>query len=230
MKNALKVLVRCAGSVRQNGLRGTIENAAALVADLRFDHVHGTETAQSVPLDKLNVHGRNKHLGVEYTPTRVRAFHKLLEHLNLPDGRVFVDFGCGKGRVLCAAAAYPFRRIVGIEFAPELTAICRRNLAACRRRFTPQAEITLVEGDAAEYRFAGDEDVIFLFNPFRPAVMAAVLRNLHASLRARRRTILLIVSNPDALAPLLAGDAVLAKIDEYAYGSSRFFIYSNAPS
>jgi len=227
MRNTLKVLARCAGSVRHNGLRGTLENAAALVDDLRFDRVHGTETARSVPLDQLEVRGRNKHLGVEYTPTRVRAFRKLMERLRLPDGRVFVDFGCGKGRVLCAAAAYPFRRIVGIEFAPELAALCRSNVAACRRRFAPRAEIAIVEGDAAEYRFAGDEDVIFLFNPFQPAVMAAVLGNLRSSLRRHGRTVLLIVSNPAGLAPVLEADALLTKIDEYAYGSSRFFVYSN---
>lgn len=230
MKFALKALARYANSVRANGLRGTFENAAALIDDLRFDRIHGTETAQGVPLDALAVRGCNKHLGVEYTPTRVRAFHKLMAHLKPPVGGVFVDFGCGKGRVLCAAAAYPFRRIVGVEFAPELAAICRTNVAAYRRSVKSGAEIVVIEGDAAEYRFAGDEDMIFLFNPFLPAVMAAVLGNLHRSLRAHHRVVLLIVSNPDALAPVLAEDALLRKIDEYAYGSSRFFIYSNAPT
>lgn len=228
MKSAWKALVRYGGSVRSNGLRGTLENAAALVDDLRFDHVHGTRTAGSTPLGALEAVGANKHLGVEYTPTRVRAFRKLIAHLGLPEGRVFVDFGCGKGRVLCAAAAYPFRRIVGVEFAPELAAICRANLAACRRRFAPKADIVVIEGDAAEYRFAGDENVIFLFNPFHPTVMVAVLANLHRSLRTHHRVVLLIISNPDTLAPVLARDAVLRKTDEYAYGSSRFFIYSNA--
>lgn len=204
-----------------------MENAAALFDDVRFDHVHGTETSRIVSLHGLNVASENKHLGVEYTPTRVRAFKKLMERLNLPDGRVFVDFGCGKGRVLCAAAAYPFRRIVGVEFAPELSDICRSNIAAYRKRFGTRAEIWVIEGDAAEYRFAGDEDVIFLFNPFRPAVMAALLANIHESIRMRSRTILLIVSNPDDLAPVLEADRFLSKVDEYAYGSSRFFIYSN---
>lgn len=230
LSKAWRVLARYADSVRQNGLRGTVENAAALFDDVRFDRMHGTETARIVSLHGLNVRSRNKHLGVAYTPTRVRAFRKLMGRLNLPDGRVFVDFGCGKGRVLCAAAGYPFRRIVGVEFAPELCAVCRSNIAAYRKRARSRAEITVVEGDAAEYRFVGDEDVIFLFNPFRPAVMAAVLGNLHASIRARRRTILLIVSNPDDLAPVLEADRILSKVDEYAYGSSRFYIYSNTGS
>lgn len=220
-------LARYANSVRQNGLRGTVENAAALFDDVRFDRVHGTETSRIVALHGLNVHSENKHLGVEYTPTRVRAFRKLMERLNLPDGRVFVDFGCGKGRVLCAAASYPFRRIIGVEFAPELSAVCRSNVATYRKRFGSHADIWVIESDAAKYRFAGDEDVIFLFNPFRPAVMAAVLANIHESIRARSRTILLIVSNPEDLTPVLEADRFLTKVDEYAYGSSRFSIYSN---
>lgn len=230
MRFALEALARCAGSVRTNGLRGTLENAAALVDDLRFDRIHGTETARGVSLDGLAVRSRNKHLGIEYTPTRVRAFHKLMGHLKPPLGGVFVDFGCGKGRVLCAAAAYPFRRIVGIEFAPELAAVCRTNVAVYSRSARSPADIAVIEGDAAEYRFTGDEEVIFLFNPFRPAVMAAVLGNLHRSLHARHRVVQLIVSNPAGLAPVLAKDALLRKTDEYSYGSSRFFIYSNAPS
>ncbi|WP_158284181.1 class I SAM-dependent methyltransferase [Azospirillum sp. TSO22-1] len=230
MKFALKALAHYAESVRANGLRGTLENAAALMDDLRFDRIHGTETAQDVSLDALAVRGRNKHLGIGYTPTRVRAFHKLMAHLKPPLGGVFVDFGCGKGRILCAAAAYPFRRIVGIEFAPELAAICRTNVTVYSRSANPSADIVIIEGDAAEYRFTGDEEVIFLFNPFRPAVMAVVLGNLHRSLRVRHRVVQLIVSNPAGLAPVLAKDALLRKTDEYAYGSSRFFIYSNAPS
>ena len=34
---------------------------------------------------------------------------------------VFVDFGCGKGRVVYQAAHYPLRRVIGVEIAPELS-------------------------------------------------------------------------------------------------------------
>ena len=43
---------------------------------------------------------------------------------------MFIDIGAGKGRILCLAAAYPFRRIVGVELVPSLVADCRANVAS----------------------------------------------------------------------------------------------------
>src|SRR6516225_8353137 len=41
----------------------------------------------------------------------------------------FVDIGCGKGRALMVASAFPFRRLVGVEISPELCEIARANTA-----------------------------------------------------------------------------------------------------
>ena len=41
----------------------------------------------------------------------------------------FVDYGSGKGRVLMLAAAYPFRRILGVEFSESLDRVARDNIA-----------------------------------------------------------------------------------------------------
>jgi len=227
LSDAWRVLARYTTSVRHNGLHGTLENFAALLDDIWFDWLYGIETARIVNLRDLNVRSDNKHLGVNYVPTRVRAFRKLMAWLNLPVGRVFVDFGCGKGRVLCAAADYPFRRIVGVEFATELCNVCRSNVHTYQKRIRSRTPVSVVEADAVDYRFTDDEDVLFFFNPFHPAVMQRVLQNIHASLASRQRTILLIVSNPANLEPMLDADAVLSKVTEYTYGSSRFIIYSN---
>lgn len=221
------MLARYTGSVRQNGVRGTLENIAALVDDMRFDWLHGTETGGTIGLDALSIPSINKHLGVEYAPSRVRAFRKLMDWLQLPRGRVFMDFGCGKGRVLCAAADYPFRRIVGVEFAAELSHVCRRNIATCRQGFRPGLEVSVIEGDATRYSFRGDEDVLFFFNPFRPPVMERVVRNIHASLAAHPRTVMLIVSNADELEPVLGTDLILRKVGQFAYGSTHFALYAN---
>ncbi len=231
------VLGRWAGSVRRNGWRGTMQNVAALAEDFWFDRWHGTETARTVALRGLNVRGRHKHLGIDYAPTRVRAFRRLMTWLAAPagplaPGGVLVDFGCGKGRVLCVAAAYPFRRAVGVEFAPELCAVCRENLQIMRhrkRRGKPAPALSVVEADAADYSFAGDETVLFFFNPFRPAVMARVLANLHASVAAHPRRVLIILSNPGGLADALATDPAVERIAAYAYGSTLFHIHATGP-
>jgi hypothetical protein len=44
---------------------------------------------------------------------------------------VFVEFGCGKGRVvLDAARRYRFRRVIGVELSPDLSAVARRVVAS----------------------------------------------------------------------------------------------------
>ncbi|WP_207482700.1 class I SAM-dependent methyltransferase [Arenibaculum pallidiluteum] len=218
---------RLARSVIRLGVRGTFENAAALVEDALFDSMFGIETSAPVGLAGLRISSPNKLLGVSYVPTRARAFRKLMDRLDLPQGRVFVDFGCGKGRTLVMAAGYRFRRVVGVEFAPELCAICRRNIAAFQARGHAEAAFEIVEGDAASYRVRADEDVFFFFNPFRGPVMESVLRNIALSLEERPRRVWLIVNNPADLEATFRSRGWLTRIGEYAYGSSIFRIYSN---
>src|SRR5436190_2276182 len=48
---------------------------------------------------------------------------------------VFLDLGSGTGRVLLEAALhYPFRRIIGVEVVPKLTAIARETIDRNRHR------------------------------------------------------------------------------------------------
>lgn len=48
---------------------------------------------------------------------------------------VFLDYGSGKGRALIMAAQYPFRRILGVEFSPQLSLIASQNIEWPRRQF-----------------------------------------------------------------------------------------------
>ncbi len=41
----------------------------------------------------------------------------------------FIDLGSGKGRVLLMASEYPFQKIIGVEFMPELHRAAQKNIA-----------------------------------------------------------------------------------------------------
>ncbi|HYG90971.1 MAG TPA: methyltransferase domain-containing protein [Azospirillum sp.] len=220
-------LSRCFTSVRNNGIKKTMENIAVVLEDLWFDKSFGLETSRWVELDALNIQSENKDFGVLYEPTRVRAFRKMMDRIVLPKGRVFVDFGCGKGRILCAAAAYSFRRIVGVEFAPELCDICRRNIMSFKAKTRSDINIMVVEADAAEYKIKRDENVFFFSNPFQKSVMEAVMANIYSSMNVNPRNALLIIGNPEGLAPVVDAFPAFKKIMTYTYGSSSFYIYSN---
>src|SRR6202035_991074 len=71
----------------------------------------------------------------EYTPSSYLDVPPLMEML--PDAArrgTFVDLGSGMGRVLCLAATYPFRAVVGVEQCASLNEVARMNVQRMRGR------------------------------------------------------------------------------------------------
>jgi SAM-dependent methyltransferase len=113
-----------------------------------------------------------------------------------PEELVFVDLGSGKGRPVLVASEFPFRRVIGVEFAKQLHDIATRN----GRRYVSSTQrcrdVLFVHGDAIDYRFDEVPTVVFMFNPFRPAVLAPVLRNLQKSIESSPRDVILLYASP----------------------------------
>jgi predicted RNA methylase len=55
--------------------------------------------------------------------------------------------GAGKGRTVLMASRHPFARVIGVEVSKALTAVARRNVAACRLR-RRCGRIELITADA----------------------------------------------------------------------------------
>jgi hypothetical protein len=130
------------------------------------------------------------------------AYHssfKMFNRVGLEPEDVVVDLGAGKGRVVCIAATYRVKRVVGVEIEPPLAAAGKRNAATMRGRRAP---IEFRCMSATDYRF-DDATVITLFNPFGSETMHAVLKSLEASLARRPRSLRIIYCNP-ILSPQLA--------------------------
>ena len=97
----------------------------------------------------------------------------------------FIDVGCGKGKTLLLASNLGFKRLVGVEFAPELVKTARENL---RIKNIRNGSILYV--DAAEYEFPDCDCIVYLFNSFAREVMAKVIANL-AKLKDRKLYVIL---------------------------------------
>jgi len=165
----------------------------AQVERLRF----GTDTAAVVQLADLDIRSQNRRHGQQYQPTRHRQFQKALRALGIKDHRewTFIDLGSGKGKVLLAAAAFPFAKIVGVEFSAELNAIARENIAKYLDRLRCQ-QIELIYADAAEWPFPNGKMIVYLYNPFDSEVLARVLDNLETSLRVHQQEAYVIYVTP----------------------------------
>jgi hypothetical protein len=97
-----------------------LDRALSVLQERLFDLRYGTDTVSFAELDGLTIRGQNAAEGTPYQPTRLRFVRQVLSALRPPQEGAFVDFGCGKGRVLLLAADYGYRRVTGVEFAKEL--------------------------------------------------------------------------------------------------------------
>jgi len=105
------------------------------------------------------------------------------------------DLGCGKGRVLVAAAHYGFTRLVGVEFARELCLQAKYNLRNLRKRM-PGLRSTIHCMNVLRYPIDAREKVFFLFNPFNAEILKQFISRLNASVSRHPRTIWFIYASP----------------------------------
>lgn len=178
-----------------------------------FDQEFGTDTDGIVPLWKLRIESPYREQGVRYQASSPDFIRTAIENLPIqPEEFVYVDIGSGKGRTLLVASEYPFRRIIGVEFSPELNAVAVENIrkfGSPRRRCD---DVSSVCADAANWEFPAENTMFFLYNPFGEDVLRRVLANLKASLIRNDREIYIIYNHP-IFAHLLNGSDFLQRID-----------------
>lgn len=163
--------------------------------DAEFDGSQRVRTGGTGYLYDLSIVGKNARHGHTYMACDPQRVLDAVVNLDRDLLRyAFVDLGSGKGRVLILAARFPFRSIIGVEFAVEFHLIAQDNLhiltADMRQR------ITLVNGDAALYQFPPEPLVVFLFNPFDRHLTKKVARNLFESNERNPREIIVVYVNP----------------------------------
>jgi Methyltransferase domain len=171
--------------------------------DWWFDATRSVRTSEYAELKNLTLVGepRDRHM---YLPVRVKNARTALD--SLPIGNLnaytFIDLGSGRGRMLFIAAEYPFRRILGVEFATELHRCALENIERYRSAKQRCHQVESVNIDAVDYQFPDENLVVYLFNPFGPTVFEKVLNNLKRSLDAHPRHMVIVLIYPE-LAPVL---------------------------
>ena len=98
------------------------------IFDIYFDAKYNIDTVSRVSLNELDVEEDQKKHAVLYLGSRVLPLRSLFKELKISMVKVFVDIGCGKGRVLIIAATFGFKNVKGIEFSPKLRAFAKKNI------------------------------------------------------------------------------------------------------
>jgi hypothetical protein len=186
-----------------------------------FDKRHGTDTTDEVKLDHLRVNSANVKFGTTYTATPVEVFERFFQSAPIHhEDFTFVDFGSGKGLAVLLAATYPFRKIIGVEFAPELIEVARANVHNYQKLVPRCTDIEFVCADATEYPLPADPMVFYFANPFVKDVMKTMVQRIEQSLRDVPREAWVVYVNPVELHmfesnPLL--DSVECNVDIAVY-------------
>lgn len=131
---------------------------------------------------------------------------RALRRIGASEEDVFVDFGCGTGRVVHQAAKRPLKRVVGVEVIPAVADRAKRLVTEHRGRYRCQS-VEIVTCDVAQFRVPDDLTIGYFGNVqyFSKEEMHAVLRNVVESIDRRPRRVRLLYYpaasySPDTLA------------------------------
>jgi predicted RNA methylase len=210
---------------RKFGLKGVYAKATALMEDRWFDLRYGTDTSskeKSVDPDVTSVTAVD---GIRYAPTRARHFHALMNDLEFPHGSVFVDVGCGKGKVLIMAMAYPFKRVVGIEFSSRLSDMAKANVGRFCEKNALDNMAAIHHCDIVDYDIGPDENVFYLYNPFNDRVMKRFVEKIVESQKQDPRPIWMIYYSPIASCHRLVVNAKFELIKKMEYFGRNVAVY-----
>jgi SAM-dependent methyltransferase len=168
--------------------------------NVAFDREHGIETAAERPLAEVGVSQADVARGNGvYRPLSEKLFRAAIASIGIgidASKFTFVDVGSGKGKILFMAADYPFKRVVGIEYAHGLHEVAVRNVATYRSERQRCRDIEPVHADALKYELPSGPLVLFIFNALAKEIMRELLVQLDDSVASEsHRAVILIYTN-----------------------------------
>jgi len=132
--------------------------------------------------------------GNMYQPTSYRMLRKLFREVPIQEDDVFVDLGCGKGRVVAfVAQELHIKEALGIEVVPELALIAQENI----ERINAASPASIIREDAAKADLS-QGTLFFFYEPFGRQSMERILEKIRNSAEMNPRTIRILCVNLNA--------------------------------
>jgi hypothetical protein len=186
--------VRHAASLASRSLRGLElrSRPQALIAS-EFDRRHGVDTSGFVRIASMDIDSPNYVHAVYYKASEPDQFNAALCKLPIRyEDYTFVDYGSGKGLTLLLASEFPFRRIVGVEFAKDLHAIALENIGRYRSDTQRCHQVEPLCLDATALEPPAGPLVCYFYDPFETCILEKVLERIERSYAATPRDIIVI--------------------------------------
>lgn len=151
-----------------------IVNTCYVVKDHFADKRLGIETSECIIDSDISIY----HDMMQYTPAHYKMILYILDLLKLGPDDIFVDFGCGKGRVVFLAAGRNIKKAVGVEIEPYLVDCATANLRGAKGITSP---VEFVKSDAGFFNIT-EGTIFFFYNPFGYKTMSKVADNIRSFL------------------------------------------------
>lgn len=203
-----------------------------VLLNLAYDREHGVETATELFLEAAGVPQADVSRGnVVYRPLTEQLFRAALDSVQMDVTLfTFVDIGSGKGKVLFMAAERPFRRILGIEYAPGLHEVAVRNIAQYRSYTQKCRVIESVHADALHYPLPDGPLMLFIFNSLSTEFMRALLLSLDHGVAAEPdRPVVLIYTNLRTVSEVRGAFDGLTRL-KIARRTRNYVVIANPPA
>jgi SAM-dependent methyltransferase len=164
-----------------------------------FDWRYNIRTAGDVQTHQMRIVSTNSRHGRRYNPTSLRTGKRVFEDLPIKDfsSYTFIDFGSGKGRMLFLAAEYPFRRVLGVEYATDLHLIAEQNIRSYRNPGQQCFQLESLNIDATEFDLPRENTVAYFFSPFNRPLMEPLIHRLDESIENHPRDFFIVYLNPE---------------------------------
>ena len=159
-----------------------------------YDEAHGISTHGYLPGWLLPTGSASDTHNSGYAGCQPSCLRRGLSSIPDPARFSYFDVGCGKGRSLAVASEFPFRRIVGVEIAPEVAAVAKANAAILRQRYPSRTSVEVMAADASLAPLPEGDLVVFLYHSFGRPLLELLVSRLVAS--GAGREIFFVYENP----------------------------------
>lgn len=163
-----------------------------------FDKNHNVESVRTRGSEwAADIESENWAEGTGYEATPAGLVRRSIEMLGINHEEfTFLDIGSGKGRVMLVAAEFPFMKILGVEYDPDLHEIAARNILAYRNNAQRCMDIKSFCHDAVTFPLPITPLVLFFHHPFGEIVLNRFLESVRISLQDHPRKIYVIYYDP----------------------------------
>lgn len=191
-----------------------------LYFDKKFDRKYNVDTCGSIHLHELTIERNNIESCILYDPIPAKTLRNLFSYISRSLSEYhFIDFGSGKGRALLVAAEYPFRQIIGVEFARELHEVALQNISTYSNSKQKCFAISSICVDATDFEIPKEKCIFFFFVPFGIDIFSEVLESINKSYTEYPRHMLILyvtdpISHPFPYDEIIRRSGVFEKVRE----------------